>query len=373
MVKNILRSKLTFVFLAYFLFLFFWWLKIALSGVKVSTENHLFNFSYTFIALFGALYGLYVAWKVWGGFRSVIGRGLIFLSLGLLGEWFGSTIWSYFNIIEQVEVPYPSIADLGFFSIIPLYALAMIHFGRASGVRITIRSFLGALQAILIPAIMVLVSYLLFLRNIEIDWGNPVKLFLDFGYPGGEAITVSFGILAFSLSLKVLGGRMRSRIFYIVFAVVFQYITDYLFLYRSGMGQYYNAGFVDLLYAASFMIMSLGLVSFYDLDIGKLALAEVTAPTDDLYSRIILKIISEQRQIIGPLAITEALKVSNLKVDIGLSKVQIVGDSKQALENLIKQYEKLFGRASVEVCKRVSYDFIKNLPASEIPEFLRSS
>src|SRR3989338_8679915 len=134
MLKNILRSKLTFVFVFYYLFLVFWWLKIAISGITISPENHLFNFSYTFIALLGGLYGLYVARKVWGGFRSVIGRGLIFLSLGLLGEWFGSTIWSYFNIVQQVEVPYPSIADLGFFSIIPLYALAMVSFGKASGV-----------------------------------------------------------------------------------------------------------------------------------------------------------------------------------------------------------------------------------------------
>lgn len=48
------------------------------------------------------------------------------------------------------------------------------------------------------------------------------------------------------------------------------------------------------------------------------------------------------------------------------AKVVIGGDKKTILENLVKQYEYLFGRASVEVCK----DAVKNL-LPKIPQYQR--
>ena len=92
--------------------------------------------------------------------------------------------------------------------------------------------------------------------------GQPLKTFLDFGYPGFEAIAISIGILTYSLSRKLLGGIMRPKIFFLVFALVAQYITDYTFLYQVGVGTYYNGGVVDLMYATSFAIMALGVISF---------------------------------------------------------------------------------------------------------------
>ena len=55
---------------------------------------------------------------------------------------------------------------------------------------------------------------------------------------------------------------MRSKILYIIFALVFQFITDYTFLYQVGVGTYYNAGLVDLMYTTSFMIMAIGILLF---------------------------------------------------------------------------------------------------------------
>ena len=104
--------------------------------------------------------------------------------------------------------------------------------------------------------------------------------------------------------------------------MVFQYITDYLFLYRSGAGLYYNAGVVDLFYTTSYLIMSLGLISFYDVEVGQLALAEVKVATKDVYSQIILKIIAEQQLIVGPVALEEAAKVGSLRFSSDLSQVE---------------------------------------------------
>ena len=238
------------------------WSWINVSGLKEGCINNLYGALYPIIALLGGLYGVFVVSKKWGGVKSVVGRGLFFLSLGLLAEVFGQWTWSYYTIIKQIEVPYPSIADIGYFAIIPLYGYAIYNFAIAAGVKVNLRSFQGRLQAILIPILMVLIAYFLFLKDVEIDSSNLLRTFLDFGYPAFEAIAVSIGILTYSLSRNVLGGVMKPKVLYLVFALIVQYVTDYTFLYRAGVGIYYNAGPVDLMYTTSFMVMSLGIFFF---------------------------------------------------------------------------------------------------------------
>lgn len=265
MLKIIFRNKLTYILLLAYFLLFFWWLKIFVSGVKETDENYLFGFAYPNIALVGAIAGFIIS-KKWGGFKSLIGRGIIFFALGLFGLWFGQTAWSYYNLVARIPVPYPSIADIGYFSIIPLYGYGMYCFAKAAGVRFSLGTFVAKASVVLIPILMVAVSYFLFLRNLSPDFSDPIKTFLDFGYPAGEAITISIALLTYFLSIKLLGGKMRNRILYIIFALVVQYLTDYLFLYQVSAETYYNAGMVDLLYMTSFLIMALGLMSFREVE-----------------------------------------------------------------------------------------------------------
>lgn len=266
MIKTLLKNKFTWLVLLYFSLIVIWWAKIFLSGQKEGDENYWFNLFYGLIALFGGIHGIYLSYRKWGGHRSVIGRGVLLLSLGLLGEWFGNAVWGYANVVLHQAIPYPGLADVGFFSIIPLYALAMISFAQAAGAKSSLGSVMGKIEAVVIPVVMVTISWALFLKNIPFDPGNPVKTFLDFGYPGGEAIAVAIAILTFSLSRKFLGGKMRPRILFVIIAFLAQYVTDYSFLYTAAAETYYNASFVDLFYAASLTLMALAITSFYKVE-----------------------------------------------------------------------------------------------------------
>ena len=84
------------------------------------------------------------------------------------------------------------------------------------------------------------------------------------------------------------------------------------------------------------------------------------------------KIIKEQELIIGPLAWSEAAKVPGLKiVDQKTGSVDITGeDQKTTINRLVAQYERLFGRASHEVCREAAAALIGGLPAGEIPASL---
>ncbi len=238
------------------------WIWIKAHGLTEGFENNLFGALYPIISLIGGISGIILARRKWGGAKSYIGKGILFLSYGLLAEVFGQWAWSYFTIVKGIEVPYPSIADIGYFAIIPFYSYAMYNFAKAAGVKLGLRSMFGKVLAIVVPVAMFLVAYFMFLKNIEIDPTNPIKTFLDFGYPGFEVIAVSLAILTYSLSANFLGGIMRSKILLVIFALVFQYVTDSAFLYQVANGTYYNGGIVDLLYTLSFTIMALAVINF---------------------------------------------------------------------------------------------------------------
>lgn len=84
------------------------------------------------------------------------------------------------------------------------------------------------------------------------------------------------------------------------------------------------------------------------------------------------KIIKEQELIIGPLAWSEALKVSGLHIVDHSGVVTLENtDPKEVIDKLVAQYDRLFGRASHEVSKEAAVPFLTNLLVKEIPLSLR--
>ena len=89
------------------------------------------------------------------------------------------------------------------------------------------------------------------------------------------------------------------------------------------------------------------------------------------FSQIPIRIIKEQELIIGPLAWDEAGKVNGLVIDQSHNSVSFAGDQKEIINRLVAQYERLFGRASHEVCKEAVQDLIAEMPPEEIPDSLK--
>ena len=243
-----------------FVLLTIWWIALVLSESITGLPNYLFGAVYgPFMSLYGGILGISAS-RQWGGMKSIMGRAIIMLSLGLLAGSLGQIVFSFYNIFLHIEIPYPSLADVGFFGNIPLYIYGIVLLAKASGVKMSLRSFTSQVQAILIPLFMLSFSYVFFLKNYEFDWSQPIKVFLDFGYPLGQALYVSLAILTFSLSRKVLGGIMRNKILFIIVAFVAQYLADYNFLFQNSRGTWYNGGYGDYLYLIAYFLMTLGLL-----------------------------------------------------------------------------------------------------------------
>lgn len=91
----------------------------------------------------------------------------------------------------------------------------------------------------------------------------------------------------------------------------------------------------------------------------------------DPLAQAVSSIIKEQMAIIGPLAVDQAKKVSGLKIN-SLSNVEIIGNKKEVLANLVDSYEQLFGKASVQVCKEAFKPYLSHISSSDIPENLKN-
>lgn len=89
------------------------------------------------------------------------------------------------------------------------------------------------------------------------------------------------------------------------------------------------------------------------------------------FDQIAEKIIEEQELIIGPLAWSEAEKVHGLQINRTRHEAILSnGDPKETVNRLVWQYERLFGRASHEVCRESVASMLANLQPSEIPSSL---
>ena len=99
-------------------------------------------------------------------------------------------------------------------------------------------------------------------------------------------------------------------------------------------------------------------------------------------SQLADKIIRDQELIIGPVAWEHAQKVTGLRINIQSHEVDIEGDARDVLERLVAQYEKLFGKASREVCRdqpsltelwpaSAVRPLLSQVPESDVPAVLR--
>ena len=91
----------------------------------------------------------------------------------------------------------------------------------------------------------------------------------------------------------------------------------------------------------------------------------------DPVAQAISRIIKEQQAIIGPVALDQAKKVDGLQLG-GADDVKITGNKKEVLGNLVNQYSKLFGKASIEVCKEAFEPYFAKIPSADIPDILKN-
>lgn len=245
--------------------MFVYWLGIQLSNITDLPVNLYYSVAITLVAFAGGVMGIFLS-KKWGGGKSAVGKAILLISLGNTIWSIGSFIWSFYNLALHQEVPYPSLADIGYISAIPLWTVGIFYLSKATGARVSLRRIGGRILLVLLPIIATIASYyLLFViaRGSSFDWeGGVLKVFFDLAYPTGDWIILTFAFLIWGLSLKYLGGQYRWTVFIILLGFLTMFLADFSFSYTTTVGTYYNGSYPDFLFALAMFLLGFGINSF---------------------------------------------------------------------------------------------------------------
>ncbi|SRR4030042_5049148 len=96
----------------------------------------------------------------------------------------------------------------------------------------------------------------------------------------------------------------------------------------------------------------------------------LTMTDSNVYSIIATHILKGQLSVIGPLAIDQTKMVAGITIE-GTNTVHVKGNGKEVLANLVKRFEQLFGRASVEVCKDALKEAQITISDKDLPDILK--
>jgi hypothetical protein len=239
-----------------------WWISIFTRGLSGGIENDLFTITYPIMSLVGGLMGWIFAIK-WGGFKSVLGLSLLMFSFGLLAQFLGQALYNFYIYQLGINEPYPSIGDVSFLASVIFYIIGAYYLAKVSGIKLSVNSFQGRMKAFFIPAGILIISYWVLLKDYEIDLSEKVILFLDFGFPIGQAVFVSIALLALLISKDILGGMMRKPIMFLISALIFQYLADFAYSYQFSVNPdaMYVGDYLDYLYFLAYSFMTLALFS----------------------------------------------------------------------------------------------------------------
>jgi two-component system, sensor histidine kinase and response regulator len=240
------------------------WTGMYISDFRNLFINKFWGLAIDFLALFGAIFGLFTA-KHWGGFKSAVGKGILYLSAGLLIWSIGNFVFSYYVFFLNNSIPYPSVADAIFIFAWPLWMLGTVYLGKATGVKYGLKRKAAQLYLVILPVISIAVSYYLLVTvargGVISAGGDAIKIFFDFAYPVGDILIITIAFLVYGLSLKYLGGTYRLPIITILLGFVLMFFADFLFVYTTTLGTYYGGSPIDLLYVAALFTIGFGISS----------------------------------------------------------------------------------------------------------------
>lgn len=89
----------------------------------------------------------------------------------------------------------------------------------------------------------------------------------------------------------------------------------------------------------------------------------------DIYDELVNKIVATQQDVIGPVAVLMAKKVKGL--DFSNKLIHVTAEPKVVLSDLVLEYSKIFGDASIEMCKESIRNIDLNLQKPDLPDILK--
>lgn len=259
-------NKVQKVLSAYFAVISCYWVWLFISE-RVDTDfNYFYSFAFSLMPFLGGILGV-VGAKVWGGFKSSLGKAVSLFSLGLFFWGSGSMVWAYYNFVVNLPAPYPSIADVGYILALVFWALGAWYLSKATGARFGLRNKWIKLIAVVLPILILAGSYYILVTvargGVLTTSGDALlKTTLDILYPLGDMIILVLSVMIIGLSAKLMGGLYKLSLLSLLLGLIVMYAADFVFSYTTTIEKFYVGAPGDLLFSLAMYLLTFGVLGF---------------------------------------------------------------------------------------------------------------
>jgi len=165
----------------------------------------------------------------------------------------GEAAWTYYDLVLGVQVPFPSLADVGFLSAVPLAVAALLLFPTSP--RRAADRVLGLLDGCIIAGSMLFASWATVLGPLyDAHHGGVFKQTLSLAYPASDVVMVSLVIILFARA----GQRGRASLVLVMAGLVAFAVADSAFSYLTEVNNYGGGSFLDTGWVAGYLLIGLG-------------------------------------------------------------------------------------------------------------------
>jgi PAS domain S-box-containing protein len=165
----------------------------------------------------------------------------------------GEVVWSVYEVGLHIEVPYPSAADIGFLSAIPLAAAGILcFFSTPRGTSTRLRLWLDG--AIVFLALF-FVAWTLGLKTVYADTQDPLfEKIIDLAYPVSDAVIGTILVLA----IRRARDESHGRLLLLLGGLAANSIADSAFSFLTATGAYGpNGSLLDTGWVAGYLMIGL--------------------------------------------------------------------------------------------------------------------
>lgn len=249
----------------YFFALTLWWLFMLIFQMKQTPLNTAYGFAFSLVPLIGGVFGLFSLNKQDIENDRHILTSIKFISYGLICWGIGQMSWSFINFVLKIEVPYPSLADLGFIFASPFWGYGFYNLLKSKKIKYLNLSL--KYQKIL-SLIIICFGICNFITLIALTNGKiiatsaPAQLILNFYYTIIDLIiffTITMNIKEF---IHLIKGAYRWPIMILFVAFIIHFIGDNAFAYSTTMGTFYNGSWIDYMFTLSLFLISISVNGF---------------------------------------------------------------------------------------------------------------
>ena len=186
--------------------------------------------------------------------RVSVGRiSWLLLAVSSFAWAIGEALWSYYDLIQGVQVPFPSWADAGFLAAIPFACAGLLLF--PSSRQRTAHRVQSLLDGCIIATTMLFASWATVLGPLfRSHQGSILKQSISLAYPVSDVVMVSLVVILIARA----GRRGWTSLGLVMTGLVAFAVADSSFSYLTEVNRYGNGNFLDTGWVAGYLLISLG-------------------------------------------------------------------------------------------------------------------